>query len=57
MRLALTVTLVFVALTSLLGVRKNLSLPAYPARIAGMALGAFMTLWCGYLAVWAWQHL
>jgi hypothetical protein len=57
MRLALTITLAFVALTSLLGVVKNLSLPALPSRLAGTAVGAAMTAWCAWLAVWVWQRL
>ena len=56
MRLALTITLAFVALTSLLGVVKNLSLPALGPRLAGTAVGAAMTAWCAWLAFWAWQH-
>jgi hypothetical protein len=56
MRLALTVTLVFVALTSLLGAVKNVTLASRRSNLAGAAVGLVMTLWCGYLAVWAWQH-
>lgn len=52
MKTALVVTLIFVALTSLLGGIRHISLAPRPSNVGAAVFSFLMTAWLAYLAFW-----